>query len=136
VGSGTPSQIIESLNKANLTPQERDYVTSNLAAHENVQALRKSAGGTATDTAVEKLDALLPNGTTPDIDYLLKQTGQIRQTAGRLGKGVTTVQGGLKLPSEGGVADSAPLGTTSKPDGVYEMNGKSYRVQGGKVYAH
>lgn len=95
--SGTPSELIQSLDKAGLTPEERDYVVSNLAAHENVQALRKSAGGTATDSSVAKLDALLPSGSTPDIDYLLNQTGQIRQTASRLGKGVTTVQGGLKV---------------------------------------
>jgi hypothetical protein len=94
---GTPSELIQSLDKAGLTPEERDYVISNLAAHENVQALRKSAGGTATDSSVAKLDALLPSGATPDIDYLLNQTGQIRQTAARLGKGVTTVQGGLKV---------------------------------------
>jgi hypothetical protein len=29
-----------------------------------------------------------------------------------------------------------PLGETSKPDGNYTMNGKQYRVEGGKVYAH
>lgn len=29
-----------------------------------------------------------------------------------------------------------PVGTTNKPDGVYEMGGKQYRVEGGKVYAH
>lgn len=28
------------------------------------------------------------------------------------------------------------LGTTNKPDGVYEMGGKQYRVKGGQVYAH
>lgn len=135
-GSGTPSQILQSLDKANLTPQERDYVISNLAAHENVQALRKSAGGTATDTAVAKLDALLPNGSTPDIDYLLNQTGQIRQTAARLGKGVTTVKGGLKVDTGAANPTGESLGATTKPDGVYEMNGKQYRVKGGQVYAH
>jgi hypothetical protein len=93
--SGTPSQIIQSLDKANLSPEEREYVMSNLAAHENVQALRKSAGGLATDQSVEKLDALLPTGSTPDLAYLKNQTNQIRQTAERLGKGVTTAQGGL-----------------------------------------
>lgn len=40
----------------------------------------------------------------------------------------------------GGNNSEAPeeksLGQTSKPDGVYEMNGKHYRVKGGQVYAH
>lgn len=33
-----------------------------------------------------------------------------------------------------GGAGAQPLGATSKPDGIYEMNGKRYRVEGGKVY--
>jgi len=36
-------------------------------------------------------------------------------------------------PPNGG--NGASLGSTSKPDGVYEMNGKHYRVKDGKVYA-
>lgn len=35
-----------------------------------------------------------------------------------------------------GASGEVSIGTTTKPDGVYEMNGKHYRVQGGKVYAH
>lgn len=38
---------------------------------------------------------------------------------------------------ESGEGDNGPsLGNTTKADGVYEMNGKQYRVEGGKVYAH
>jgi hypothetical protein len=106
--------------KANLTPAERDYVTANAAAHENIQAMRKAAGGTATDSSVAKLDALIPNASTPDLDYFLRQTGQIRSTASRLGKGVTTVSGGLKLPAE-----NAPAGAPKAGDveGGYRFKG-------------
>lgn len=118
--SGTPSQIIQSLDKANLSPEEREYVMSNLAAHENVQALRKSAGGLATDQSVEKLDALLPTGSTPDLAYLKNQTNQIRMTAERLGKGVTTAQGGLGV--RGQKANNPP-----------EAPHKKYNVTTGRI---
>lgn len=62
---------------------------------------------------------------------------------------IATIQGLLKtpeaftnLPQQSKTnSKSAPstkessLGKTSKPDGVYEMNGKHYRVEGGNVYA-
>jgi hypothetical protein len=114
--SGTPSQFVQSLDKANLTPQERSYVLSVQAAHENIQALRKSAGGTSTDSAVDKLDQLIPNGTTPNLDYLLGQTSQIRQTAERLGKGVTTVKGGAGVRGEN-ANNTAPMIRAVDPQG-------------------
>jgi hypothetical protein len=99
--------------KANLSPEERAYVQSIASAHENIQALRKSAGGTATDSAVEKLDAMIPGASTPDLNYLLGQTGQIRSTAERLGKGATTASGGLTV-HKGGAGNAAP----QRPSGV------------------
>jgi hypothetical protein len=109
----TPSKFIQSLDKAGLTPEERAYVIANAGAHENIQALRKSAGGTATDSAVEKLDQLIPGASTPDIDYLLGQTGQIRATAERLGKGATTAAGGLKVRGQQGGANPPVPSPTS-----------------------
>jgi hypothetical protein len=115
--SGTLGQWLQGETaKKSLSPEERQYVQSIAAAHENIQALRKSAGGTATDSAVSKLDAMIPGVSTPDLNYLLGQTGQIRQTAERLGKGVTRATGGLNVrgrnnmqpPSQGKAAD--PLG--------------------------
>jgi hypothetical protein len=94
--------------KAGLTPEERDYVISIASAHENVQALRKSAGGTATDSAVAKLDSMIPGQSTPDLDYLRKQTGQIRATAERLGKGATTATGGLTVRGQQGNSTAPP----------------------------
>lgn len=104
----SPAKFIQSLDRANLTPEERAYVIANQGAHENVQALRKSAGGTATDSAVDKLDQLIPGASTPDLDYLLGQTGQIRATAERLGKGATTTTGGLTVRGQQHGKTNAP----------------------------
>jgi hypothetical protein len=113
--------------KANLTPQERAYVQSIAAGHENIQALRKSAGGTATDSSVEKLDALIPDASTPDINYLKGQTTQIRQTAERLGKGATTATGGLKVRGQGKGSITAPPQSGPKAGDVVD----GYRFKGG-----
>ena len=119
--TGTLNQWLQGEGvKANLSPEERNYVTAVAAAHENVQALRKSAGGTATDSAVAKLDALIPGASTPDLDYLKRQTGQIRSTAERLGKGATTAAGGLTVRGQQGGITPPPAGGSIKvtaPDG-------------------
>lgn len=94
--------------KSHLSPQERDYVIANAAAHENIQALRKAVGSPAIQSSVDKLDALIPNASTPDLDYFLKQTGQIRATANRLGKGAPTVQGGLSVRGQESPPATAP----------------------------
>jgi hypothetical protein len=120
--------------KSGLTPEEREYVTQVQQAHENVQALRKSAGGIATDQAVAKLDALVPNASTPDLPYLLKQIGTVRATADRLSKGVTTAQGGLKLnKEEGRETQNAPTSTLKIGDVRPGADG-SYRYKGGDQY--
>lgn len=110
---GTLGQWVQGeVAKGNMTPQERDYVIANAAAHENIQAMRKAAGGTATDASVAKLDALIPGASTPDLDYFLRQTGQIRSTAQRLGTGVTTAAGGSNLrngPATNGGGTAGPI---------------------------
>jgi hypothetical protein len=141
----TISQWIHSVNKENLSPEERDYVMSNIALHENIQGLRKSAGGAATDSQVENLLKMAPGGTTPDLDYLTRQTEQIRQTAERLGKGVTTARGGLNVRGQnvnkpesaaprGGWSAPADAPAAPKEDGkVLKSEGKVIaKSQGGK----
>jgi hypothetical protein len=115
----TSSQYLQGLvAKGQLTPAERDYVIANAAAHENLMALRSSVGGGVSDSQVHQLLSLLPNASTPDLDYALRQTGQIRQTATRLGSGIANVHGGTRVrgsqpetpaapPSQGGPIPAA-----------------------------
>lgn len=79
---------------SNLTPEERDYVTNVKAYKENLQALRQSVGGGVSDAQVNRLMEMAPGASTPDLDYLKRQTGQIRQTANRLAEGMPKMKGG------------------------------------------
>jgi hypothetical protein len=83
--------------KGRLTPAERDYVIANRSAHENLMALRSSVGGGVSDLQVNQLLSQLPDASTPDLDYALRQTSQIRATANRLGSGIANVHGGTRV---------------------------------------
>lgn len=108
---GTAGQWLQGqMAKANLSPEQRNYVTSLVAAHENIQALRQSVGGSVSDTQVNRLVEMLPGASTPDLDYFLRQTGQIRSTANRLAKGVTQAAGGARVHGTGN--------TPARPKGV------------------
>lgn len=85
------------LVKGNLSPQERDLVTSIVASREKIQGLRKSAGGSTSDSQVDRLEALLPGPNTPDFDYFNRQMGKVRSMSDQLSKGVTTAKGGLNI---------------------------------------
>jgi hypothetical protein len=98
-----------------LSPQERNYVVQVKAYKENLQGLRKSAGGGVSDSQVDRLMSLAPGAGTPDLDYLMRQTGQIRAMRGRLATGVTTVKGGARVansmapPTSGGLKVGDPV---------------------------
>jgi hypothetical protein len=94
----------------NMSGEERDYVTNLRAYRENLQALRKSAGGGVSDSQVDRLMEMAPGAATPDLDYLLRQTGQIRATANRLSKGIPNVTGGIQVEGQGGTAAPAAGG--------------------------
>lgn len=93
-----------------MTPLQRNYVTNLRAYRENLQALRKSAGGGVSDAQVDRLMEMAPGAGTPDLDYLLRQTAQIRATANRLAEGIPNVTGGI--PVEG---NELPISTPSVP---------------------
>ena len=96
-----------------LTPEERDYVTNVKAYKENLQALRQSAGGGVSDAQVNRLMEMAPGASTPDLDYLKRQTSQIRQTANRLAEGLPQMKGGHAV--RGG---STPSAAPQRPAGV------------------
>lgn len=89
-----------------MSPAQRDYVTNLRAFRENLQALRQSVGGGVSDAQVNRLMEMAPGANTPDLDYLLRQTGQIRSTAQRLSTGIPNVVGGHQV--EGGAPAPAP----------------------------
>lgn len=102
-----------------LSPEQRDYVTNLRAFRENLQALRKSAGGGVSDSQVDRLMEMAPGAATPDIDYLLRQTNQIRMTANRLSKGIPKVVGGEQIegttpaaPATAAPGSAAPAAST------------------------
>jgi hypothetical protein len=101
-----------------LSPVERNYVIQVKGFRENLQSLRKSAGGGISDAQVEKLMQMAPGASTPDLDYLKRQTGQIKALRARLAKGVSTAKGGLAVQggaqppaTQGGASVTAPDGT-------------------------
>jgi hypothetical protein len=55
---------------------------------------------------------MAPNASTPDVDYLKRQTAQIRAQAQRLGMGATTATGGLTVRGQ-----QKPSGITPPPSG-------------------
>jgi hypothetical protein len=80
-----------------------------------LQAFEKMIGGLATD----------PDATIESIHALEMTTRSFTELPKKGGKSIVG----------GGGGEGNPVGTTSKPDGVYEMDGKKYRVKGGNVYA-
>lgn len=147
---GTAQQWLQGqVAKSNLTPEQRDYVTNLVAAHENIQALRQSAGGGVSDAQVNRLVEMLPNASSPDLDYILRQTGQIRQTASRLAEGVPQTKGGHTVKSPAApaastvppksIVDAAKVGQyihgpggvsyQKKADGLYDGSGKKVEVK-------
>ena len=108
-----------------MTPEQRDYVTNLRAFRENLQALRQSAGGGVSDAQVNRLMEMAPGANTPDIDFLLRQTKQIRQTANRLAKGVPQMQGGSTVEGRQQSTDAAP-----PPGATHAVTDKSGKTIG------
>jgi hypothetical protein len=112
-----------------LSPEERDYVTNVKAYKENLQALRQSAGGGVSDAQVNRLMEMAPGASTPDLDYLKKQTGQIRLTANRLAEGLPQMKGGHNVRG-GTTPTSIPKAPSPPPGATHAYTDKSGAVVG------
>jgi len=112
-----------------LSPEERDYVTNVKAYKENLQALRQSAGGGVSDAQVNRLMEMAPGASTPDLDYLKKQTGQIRLTANRLAEGLPQMKGGHNVRG-GTTPTSTPKAPSPPPGATHAYTDKSGAVVG------
>lgn len=116
---------VRSLSNSTLTPSQRNYVAAVSAMRENIQALRKSAGGSTSDSQVNRLEAMLPNESTPDLDTAMRQLNQVRQTALRLGPGAPQVKGGLSVPRQ-----KSPAAETRVYQGhTYVKGGDGWHLQ-------
>jgi hypothetical protein len=113
-----------------LTPEQRDYVTNVKAYKENLQALRQASGGGFSDAQVNRLMEMAPGANTPDLDYLKRQTGQIRLTANRLAQGLPTMRGGHTVEGSGNTPAAKTAASTPPPGATHAYTNKSGAVVG------
>lgn len=130
----TSGQWAQGLVAGTLTPAERDYVIQVKAYRENLQGLRKSAGGGISDAQVDRLMQTAPGANTPDLDYLLRQTGQIRALRTRLAAGAATAKGGLTV--QGGNAAVLPPGPAPAKNAKAAPAGATHTVPGNDGNMH
>lgn len=90
----TVNKLLQGIAAKTLTPQEVDAVVSIKSARENIQGMRKAAGGGLSNEQVDRLEAQLPGPNTPNYAYAQSQLGYLNQTLGRLSEGVPQASGG------------------------------------------
>jgi hypothetical protein len=114
----TTAQIAQGLVGKTLTPEEREAVTAIVSARENIQGMRKAAGGGLSNEQVNRLEAQLPGPGTPNAEYAKSQLTLLNQTLQRLSEGVPVTVGGYTFKWEKPVGGTAqPLKSLTKPPG-------------------
>ena len=101
------AQIAQGVVAQTLSPEEREAVTAIVSARENIQGMRKSAGGGVSDKQVDRLEAQLPGPETPNADYANSQIKWLNQTLQRLSEGVPVTVGGHEFKWETGTPEGA-----------------------------
>jgi len=114
----TTAQIAQGLVGKTLTLEEREAVTAIVSARENIQGMRKAAGGGLSNEQVNRLEAQLPGPGTPNAEYAKSQLTLLNQTLQRLSEGVPVTVGGYTFKWEKPVGGTAqPLKSLTKPPG-------------------
>ncbi|MHB1952131.1 MAG: hypothetical protein ACYCOU_00160 [Sulfobacillus sp.] len=90
----TAAQLMQGIVGKSLTPEQRDAVTAIVSARENIQGMRKAAGGGLSNEQVNRLEAQLPGANTPSPEYAKRQLTLLNQTLQRLSEGVPATVGG------------------------------------------
>lgn len=90
----TVTQLLQGVAAKSLTPAETDAVIAIKSARENIQGMRKAAGGGLSNEQVNRLEAQLPGPNTPNAEYAAKQLQFLNQTLLRLSTGVPHTVGG------------------------------------------
>ena len=88
------AKLLQGVAAGSLTPEQTDAVIAIKSAQENIQGMRKAAGGGLSNEQVNRLEAQLPGANTPDAAYAEKQLEYLNQTLARLSTGVPRTGGG------------------------------------------
>lgn len=96
----TSAQLLQGIVGKTLTPEQRDAVTAIVSARENIQGMRKAAGGGLSNEQVNRLEAQLPGPNTPNAEYAAQQLTLLNQTLQRLAEGVPATVGGYTFKWE------------------------------------
>ena len=67
------AKLLQGVAAGSLTPEQTDAVIAIKSAQENIQGMRKAAGGGLSNEQVNRLEAQLPGANTPDAAYAAKQ---------------------------------------------------------------
>ena len=90
----TAAKLAQGIVGDSLSPEEREAVIAIRSAQENIQGMRKAAGGGLSNEQVNRLEAQLPGPNTPNAEYAQQQLQYLNQTLSRLSQGVPAAEGG------------------------------------------
>lgn len=116
----TSAEWLQGKVKSTLSPAERDAVVATKAMQERIMAMRASAGGGVSDAQVNRLQQLLPNASTPDLDTARRQLKEVRSQAETLESGIPQIY-----------TKGAPQSGTQH----FVVGGKEYNIPAEKVAA-
>jgi hypothetical protein len=143
--SGVISTLLTPPFLGSLSPEEQDLVMTTGALKENALSMRSVAGmGQGSESTRNAVDAILPNGKTPDPAYALKQLGLLENQIGTLESGVPGVgkvterQKSLEAPTPTENPQAPPRAGSSTPTVQWRRNKKTGEIQssqdGGKTW--
>ena len=96
----TANKLLQGIAAKSLTPEEANAVIAIKSAEENIQGMRKAAGGGLSNEQVNRLEAQIPGASTPNYEYAKNQLGYLNTTLGRLAEGVPETVGGETFHGE------------------------------------
>jgi hypothetical protein len=90
----TAAKLLQGIVGQELTPEQREAVVAIRSAQENIQGMRKAAGGGLSNEQVNRLEAQLPGPNTPNLEFAQTQLEYLNLTLSRLSQGVPSAEGG------------------------------------------
>jgi hypothetical protein len=90
----TAAKLAQGIVGQELSQEEREAVIAIRSAQENIQGMRKAAGGGLSNEQVNRLEAQLPGPNTPNAEFAKRQLQYLDLTLNRLAQGVPEAVGG------------------------------------------